>query len=72
MFAITLIKMDKTQLCNQPKEQYVSPEVYLMDVEIEKGFLNSTGNKIPGFDDNGAPSIPDVMGFRTDFPDYSF
>ena len=64
--------MYKTQCSSLTKEQYISPEVCLFEIEIEKGFLNSSANEIPGFDDNGAPGIGRGNNLRTNFPEHSF
>ncbi len=66
---ITLDKMNDTQKDNHPQEQYISLEVCVFEIEVEKGFLNSVSNKIPGVDDNNAPGIE---SYRASFPDHSF
>ncbi len=71
---ITLDKMNDTQRDNHPQEQYISPEVCVFEIEVEKGFLNSNsiGNQVPGVDDNNTPSIESSTSYRSSFPDHSF
>ena len=35
------------------KQNYIAPEIEVLDIQIEKGFASSSGRDLPGFGNGG-------------------
>lgn len=64
--------MENVTGIHQSNTDYSEPEVLVLRVEPEEGFLTSVGNAVPEYDDNADPGVNSANNVRSSFPVHSF